>query len=183
MPEATAIIPSPVKPEQSAEDSKETWVKYNDQGQIDFQKSVQQKLSAAGIQHNPVPVTERELPIHVPDGSTVNTTLKDIPQVSGAYGDAKTPLSGLSGLSEHLDYADQLVTGRSHVIDAAHRFTTQKDEKEEKRLKEANRPKKISRGPIKKFVAWLHDEVPQSDRSVIHAEERFTKQKESKKAA
>lgn len=106
--------------------------------------------------HDPVPIGEQSP--HVPEGITTNTTLQNIPKVSGSYGEAKTPFSGLSTLSEHLDYADQLVTGRDHVIDAAHRFTTQKAEKEAKGV-EANRPEEDSKGPIGKFFAWLHDEA------------------------
>ena len=68
----------------------------------------------------------------------------------------ETALSPLKALSEHLDYADQIVTGRTHVIDEAHRFASFKTEKEDKKIQFANTPKTDTRSPVKKFVDWLH---------------------------
>lgn len=118
-------------------------------------------LGNTGRPHNPIPVIEQPPQVlsHIPDGKTINTSGQNIPVVRGSYGETKTPLSGLSVFSEHLDYADQLVTGRDHVVGSADEFTRRKAEKEASRLAEANWPKGKSSGPIKKLIAWLHDEA------------------------
>lgn len=79
MPEATALKPTPLKPELQKPQTKEnSWVTYNDQGQVDFQKSVQKKLAEVGITHDPIPIEQKELPIHVPrDGSTFTQQVKE----------------------------------------------------------------------------------------------------------
>jgi len=155
MPEAHALKSAQPKNEQSI--SKE-WVSYTDDGLADFQKSVANKLESAGVPHNVVPISEYqpELPVHVPDGKTVNTSKEEVHPVKGSYGEFETPFTPMSELSEHLAFADRLVRGEHHVIDASHRFNKQKEEKEQKRLEHANAPKNNSKGPVKKIVDWLH---------------------------
>jgi hypothetical protein len=69
----------------------------------------------------------------------------------------ETALSPLKALSEHLDYADQLVTGRTHVVGEAQSFTAHRDEKENKKIEFNNAPKQDTRSAVKKLVDWLHD--------------------------
>lgn len=100
-------------------------------------------------------------PSHVPDERPKNIVdqvkVDAENSVPGSFRSTpETPFSPLKDLSEHLDYADQLVTGRSHVVDEAHRFSAFKKEKEDKRLEFANSPKSANHGPVKKFVDWLH---------------------------
>lgn len=102
------------------------------------------------------PVIDHPLPIHIPTGETVNTTNKNIPKVTGSYGESRTALSDLSALSEHWDFADQIVTGRSHVVGKSVHFDEIKKKKEEERLQFANQPKNEEVGAVKKFVNWLH---------------------------
>ncbi len=100
-------------------------------------------------------------PVHVPEENPKRmvdqTQINAESSVPGSFKSTpETALSPLKALSEHLDYADQIVTGRSHVLDEAERFTSFKKEKEGKRMEFANTPKSDSRGPVKKLVDWLH---------------------------
>lgn len=124
-----------------------------------MQQSVAGNLQQAGVN---APY-EAVKPIHVPDArptSYVDQNQIDIEKtVPESFSSTpETPLSPLKVLSEHLDYADQIVTGRTHVMGESQRFAQQKDEKEQKRMEQANAPRTDSRGPVKKFVDWLHDE-------------------------
>lgn len=122
-----------------------------------LQKNVAASLAQAGAK---VPY-QAVKPIHVPDEAPKNyidqnqvNVEKSIP---GSFKSTpETALSPLKALSEHLDYADQLVTGRSHVVGESQSFTDFKSEKEDKRMEYANSPKPISQSPVKKFVDWLH---------------------------
>lgn len=123
----------------------------------DLHKNLAKSLTDAGVKthHNAIK------PVHVPDESPVNIVdqgkVDAENSVPGSFKSTpETPFSPLKDLSEHLDYADQIVTGRSHVVDEANRFQAFKIEKENKRLEFANSPKKETRGPVKKFVDWLH---------------------------
>jgi hypothetical protein len=132
-------------------------ITYTDDRLKDLHKSVASSLQQAGAN---VPF-EAVKPIHVPDApaaSYIDQNQIDIEKsVPESFGSTPvTPLSPLKALSEHLDYADQIVTGRTHVMGEAQRFTTQKEEKEQKRMEFANMPKSDSRTPVKKFVDWLH---------------------------
>lgn len=123
-----------------------------------LQHNVAKNLNNAGVKTEYKTVK----PIHVPDERAVNIvdqgkidTENSVPQSFKST--PETALSPLGELHEHLDYADQLVTGRSHVTGDSSRFTAFKNEKENKRLAFANSPKKESRGPVKKLVDWLHE--------------------------
>lgn len=131
---------------------------YTDDHLKDLHKKVADNLHQAGAK---VPY-EAVKPIHVPDEHAINianqthvNTERSIPESFKST--PETALSPLKAISEHLDYADQLVTGRSHVVDDANRFTAHKKEKEDKKLQFQNEPKKESKSPVKKLVDWLHD--------------------------
>lgn len=133
-------------------------ITYTDDQLKGVQQSVAENLTQAGVK---TPY-EAVKPIHVPDERAKNivdqTQVDTERSIPGSFKSTpETALSPLKALSEHLDYADQLVTGRSHVIDNASRFSAHKNEKEDKKMKFANAPKKDSRGPVKKLVDWLHD--------------------------
>lgn len=120
--------------------------------------NVAKNLSHAGVK------TEYQAvkPIHVPDERPKNivdqSKIDTENSVPGSFKSTpETAFSPLGELHEHLDYADQLVTGRSHVTGDSSPFTAFKKEKEDKRLAFANSPKKESRGPVKKLVDWLHE--------------------------
>lgn len=132
-------------------------VTYTDDHLQNLQSSVASNLKDAGVNTSYNAVK----PIHVPDARPENMidqgkvdTENSIPASFNST--PETALSPLKTLSEHLDYADQLVTGRSHVIDESQRFTDQKKEKEDKKMEFNNQPKTDNRGPVKKFVDWLH---------------------------
>ena len=127
----------------------------------DHLKSLHQNV-AKNLNHAGVKTEYKAVkPVHVPDEQPKNiidhsrinaeesvpTSFKSTPE---------TAFSPLGELHEHLDYADQLVTGRSHITGDANPFTAFKKEKEDKRMKFANTPKSDSRGSVKKFVDWLH---------------------------
>lgn len=124
----------------------------------DLQKSVAGNLQSAGV-----PVTyEAVKPVHVPDQPAENIIdqgkIDMENKIPGSFRSTpETALSPLSALSEHFNYADQLVTGRTHVVGEAQHFTAQRAEKEDRKMQFTNEPKKDSRGPVKKFVDWLHD--------------------------
>jgi len=131
---------------------------YTDDQLKGVQQSVAQNLNQAGVKV----AYEAVKPIHVPDERPKNlidqTQVNAEKSIPGSFKSTpETALSPLKVLSEHLDYADQLVTGRSHVIDDASRFSAHKNEKEDKKMQFANAPKKDSRSPVKKFVDWLHE--------------------------
>lgn len=122
-----------------------------------LQRSVASNLQNAGVK---VPY-EAVKPSHVPDEKPGNIidekkiqTERSVPESFNST--PETALSPLKTLSEHLDYADQLVTGRSHVVGDAQPFAGFKKEKEDKRMQFANTPQKNQKGPVKKFVDWLH---------------------------
>lgn len=132
-------------------------ITYTDNHLPNLQKNVAANLQNGGVQ---VPY-EAVKPAHVPDEKPKNIidqgkvdTEKSVPTSFNST--PETALSPLKVLSEHLDYADQLVTGRSHVMGEAGRFTDFKKEKEDKRMEFANAPKTDTRTPVKKFVDWLH---------------------------
>lgn len=132
-------------------------ISYTDDHLDGVQKNVAENLVQAGVKTS----YEAVKPVHVPDEIPKKIdqgkidTEKSVP---GSFNSTpETALSPLKALSEHLDYADQLVTGRSHVVDEASRFSAHKNEKEDKKMKFANSPKKDSRSPVKKLVDWLHD--------------------------
>lgn len=141
-------------------------ITYTDDQLTGLQKSVASNLQKAGVR---VPLGEvassayeAVKPIHVPDATPVNivdlekiNTEKSVPASFNST--PETAFSPLKALSEHLDYADQIVTGRTHITDEAHRFSALKDEKEQKRMIQANAPKTDVRGPVKKLVDWLHE--------------------------
>jgi hypothetical protein len=142
----------------TAQPKQDPSVTYTDDQLKNVQQSVAGNLKQAGVE---VPY-EAVKPIHVPDArptSYIDQNQIDIEKtVPGSFNSTpQTALSPLKVLSEHLDYADQIVTGRTHVIDDASRFSAHKDEKEQKRMQYANAPKTDSRTPVKKFVDWLHD--------------------------
>ncbi len=130
---------------------------FTDDHLTNLHKSVTADLKKAGAN---VPF-EAIKPIHVPDEKPKNIidqgkvdTEKSVPTSFNST--PETALSPLKTLSEHFDYADQLVTGRTHVMDEAHRFTNFKKEKEDKRMEFANAPKTDTRTSVKKLVDWLH---------------------------
>ena len=132
-------------------------ITYTDDHLPSLHKNVAASLQNAGV---PVPY-QAVKPTHVPDekhGNIIDQgkvdTEKSVPASFNST--PETALSPLKTLSEHLDYADQLVTGRSHVMDEAHRFTDFKKEKEDKRMEFANAPRTDTRTPVKKLVDWLH---------------------------
>lgn len=132
-------------------------ITYTDDHLPNLQKNIAENLTQAGVK-TPYQAVK---PIHVPDGTPKNiadeekiAAEKSIPESFKST--PETAFSPLKDLSEHLDYADQVVTGRSHVIDEANRFTAFKNEKEDKRMAFANTPQKDTRTPVKKFVDWLH---------------------------
>ena len=134
------------------------WMTHTDDHLTGMQQKVTDNLKEAGT---PVPF-EAVKPIHVPDGTPVNivdeakiATEKSVP--SSFDSTPATALSPLKALSEHLDYADQIVTGRTHVLGEANSFSREKVNKEQKRMEHANAPKVDSRGPVKKLVDWLHE--------------------------
>lgn len=142
----------------AAQPKQDPSIEYTDDQLKDVQQSVASNLKQAGVE---VPF-EAIKPVHVPDGTPVNivdnTKVDAERSVPESFNSTpQTALSPLKVLSEHLDYADQIVTGRTHVIDEASRFSAHKDEKEQKRMEQANAPKTDSRGPVKKLVDWLHD--------------------------
>jgi len=101
-------------------------------------------------------------PVHVPEEGAKRMVdegrikmEKSIPESFNST--PETALSPLKAFSEHLDYADQLVTGRTHVIDESQRFTAHKQEKEDKKMKFINEPQKKPTNPVKKFVDWLYE--------------------------
>jgi len=160
MPEATAQKPAQIKNEPPVS---KKWVEYTEDGLVNFQKSVAKKLEIAGAPHNVVPIKEYipELPIHVPDGKTVNTTeqskVATEKSVPASFDSTPTTIfSPLKNFSGYLDYADQVVTGRTHVVGDSSKFTDHKREKEEKRMEFKNQPTKDDRGRVKKIVDWLH---------------------------
>lgn len=144
-------------PEPASSANTNSAVTYTDDHLSDLHKTVASNLQNAGVD---VPF-EAVKPIHVPDGTPVSMvdqvkvdTEHDMP---GSFNSTpETAFSPLKAFSEHLDYADQVVTGRTHVIDEADRFSKQKGEKEQKRMEQANAPKTDTRGPVKKLVDWLH---------------------------
>lgn len=132
-------------------------ITYTDNHLPNLHKNVAASLQQAGAK---VPY-QAVKPIHVPDEAPKNyidqnqvNVEKSIP---GSFKSTpETALSPLKALSEHLDYADQLVTGRSHVVGEAQSFANFKNEKEDKRMEYANSPKPVNHSPVKKFVDWLH---------------------------
>lgn len=136
------------------------FITYTDDQLTNIQKSVAGNLKQAGINTN----LEAVIPVHVPGGSPKITVDEDKIQaeksVPASFNpSAETAFSPLKVLSENLDYADQIVTGRTHVVGDADKFSRRKEEKEQKRIVHSNSPQNDSAGPIKKFVAWLHDEA------------------------
>ena len=141
----------------AAQPKQDPSITYTDDQLKNVQQSVAGNLKQAGVN---VPF-EAVKPIHVPDARPTSyidqnqiEIEKTVPESFGST--PETALSPLKVLSEHLDYADQIVTGRTHVVDDASRFTAHKDEKEQKRMQQANAPKTDSKTPVKKFVDWLH---------------------------
>lgn len=132
-------------------------ITYTDNHLPALQKSVARNLQTAGVN-----VTyEAVKPIHVPDEAPRNIIDEKKIQAERSVPDSfkstpETALSPLGTLSEHLDYADQLVTGRSHITGDARPFSGFKKEKEDKRMEFANKPQKEKKGHVKKFVDWLH---------------------------
>lgn len=132
-------------------------ITYTDDHTNALHKNVAQNLQQAGVKTTYQAIK----PVHVPDEHARNivdqTQVDAEKSIPGSFKSTpETAFSPLKDLSEHLDYADQVVTGRSHVIDNAHRFTAFKNEKEDKQMEFKNTPKKDDRGPVKKFVDWLH---------------------------
>lgn len=147
-------MPNPTIP-ASADDP---MVTFTDDHLNNLQKSVAGNLQQAGVK---VPY-EAVKPVHVPDAtpvSHIDQNQIDIEKsIPGSFvSTPETPLSPLKALSEHLDYADQIVTGRTHVMGEAGSFAQQKEEKEQKRMEMANAPRVDSRTAVKKFVDWLHE--------------------------
>lgn len=148
MPEATAIKPAAIKPEQPGIPAKETWVTYNDQGQVDFQQSVRQNLANAGIQHDPVPTEQKELPIHVPvDGTTFNANEGESVDVPDTF---KTNPDNLRHL---VDFTGE---GAPIRIGPASDLKQAKEERNTNVLNAKNNPTP-SGGIVSNFVDWLHD--------------------------
>jgi hypothetical protein len=142
----------------TAQQSANPAITYTDDHLKGVQQKVAQNLNEAGVK-TPYQAVK---PIHVPEERAKNivdqTQVDAERSIPGSFKSTpETALSPLKALSEHLDYADQIVTGRTHVIDEASRFAAHKDEKEQKRMQYANSPKTDSRTPVKKFVDWLHD--------------------------
>ena len=142
----------------AAQPKQDPSVIYTDDQLKNVHKSVAENLKQAGVN---VPY-QAVRPVHVPDESArhiVDQTQVDAERsIPGSFKSTpETALSPLKAISEHLDYADQIVTGRTHVVDSASRFAAHKEEKEQNRMKQANAPKTVSKGPVKKLVDWLHD--------------------------
>ena len=132
-------------------------ITYTDDHLKTLHQNVATNLKAAGAK---VPY-QAVKPIHVPDEQPKNIIDEDKIDTERSVPESfkstpETSLTPLKALSEHLDYADQIVTGRSHVVDEAQRFTAFKNEKEEKRMQFASTPKTEHKTPVKKFVDWLH---------------------------
>lgn len=147
-------MPNPAPPSAKSD----PLISYTDNHLKDLHKNVADNLQQAGANV----AYEEVKPVHVPDEHAKNivdqTQVNAERSIPGSFKSTpETALSPLKTLSEHLDYADQLVTGRSHVIDEANRFTAHKKEKEDKKLKFKNEPAKDTRGPVKKLVDWLHE--------------------------
>lgn len=143
-------MPNTTAPQETAA------ITFTDDHLTGLHKSVADNLKQAGVVTPYVAVK----PIHVPGEQPKRIDQTQIEAEGSVPGSFKstpeTALTPLKALSEHLDYADQLVTGRSHVLGEADRFTSFKKEKEGKRMEFANTPKSDSRGPVKKLVDWLH---------------------------
>ena len=146
-------------PTASAPQQNNSTITYTDDQLRNMQHNVASNLQNAGVQIDYQSVK----PVHVPDERPKNiidqTQTNTENSVPGSFNSTpETAFSPLKALSEHLDYADQIVTGRTHVIDEAQRFSKHKTEKENKKMAFDNNPDKQPRGPVKKFVDWLHDE-------------------------
>lgn len=133
-------------------------ITYTDDQLKSLQQDVAGNLRQAGVNAS----FEAIKPSHVPDERPKNVVdevkVKTENSIPGSFNSTpETALSPLKALSEHLDFADQIVTGRTHIIDEAQRFSAHKVEKENKRMKFENNPNKNPRGPVKMFVDWLHD--------------------------
>lgn len=135
------------------------WVTYTDDHLKNLQQSVTSNLQQAGVSTD----YEAVKPIHVPDGQPHKIldqvkidTEKMVPESFDST--PKTTFTPLKALSEHLDYADQLVTGRSHVVGEAQGFTLQKNEKEQRRLDFANQPHERKKNWVANMVDWFYDE-------------------------
>ena len=133
-------------------------ITYTDDQLNNLHQNVAANLQQAGVK---VPY-EAVKPIHIPEAHprTIDdqNAIDDKKSVPESFNTTpETALSPLKALSEHLDYADQLVTGRSHVTDEASRFTAFRKEKEDKKQEYATTPRTKSSSPVKKFVDWLHE--------------------------
>lgn len=145
-------------PTAAAPQQNNSAITYTDDQLRNMQHNVAANLQNAGVKVDYQAVK----PVHVPEEGAKNIidegrvkAEKSIPESFNST--PETALSPLKAISEHLDYADQLVTGRTHVIDESQRFTAHKQEKEDKKMKFRNEPQKQSTNPVKKFVDWLYE--------------------------
>ncbi|MBI2594016.1 hypothetical protein HYW44_05245 [Candidatus Daviesbacteria bacterium] len=145
MPEATAVKPIPVEPVKPNTAPKESWVKYNDQDQADLQASVKNKLAQAGINHDPVPIEQRELPIHVPTGTGKTTSVSE---KEGYVVPPDTFQNPGSNLLNHMIHGVDRTGTASEIVQ-------HKEEKGDKLMKERN---KANKGKISKFLDWFYED-------------------------
>lgn len=145
-------------PNAAAPQSISPAITFTDDHLKNMQQNVASQLQSAGVNTNYQAVK----PIHVPEEGAKKIIDEGRIQVEKSIPESfnstpETALSPLKAISEHLDYADQLVTGRTHVIGESNRFTAHKLEKEDKKMKFKNEPQKDSSNPVKKFVDWLYE--------------------------
>lgn len=143
----------------SAQQTKQdSLITYTDDQLTGVQQSIAGNLKQAGVNISYEAVKPSHVPDERPDNVIDEVKVKTENSVPQSFNSTpETALSPLKALSEHLDFADQIVTGRTHIIDEAKRFSAHKVEKEDKKMKFANDPNKNSRGPVKRFVDWLHE--------------------------
>lgn len=178
MPEVTAVKSNPVKSEQPINNVVDLEA-YKAEKLKAISAHLGEALGTRVTEQSIQPATERyPMPDYIPTKGTVNKSHEGgIPDLPDSHQDFSTPLSPLGELSDHLAFANRLVTDdHGKVVDKASRFTQHIAEKEQKAMAETNKPKQDTRAPLKKFVDWLHDEP--DDSNVIHAEDRFGAKKE-----
>lgn len=148
MPEATAIKPAAIKPEQP-KPSNENWISYTEDGLVNFQKSVENKLASAGIQHDTVPSEQNELPIHVPiDGSTQTTEAKEgALDVPGTFQPDPVHLGHLFG------FTGEEAPPRTEDVQ---RVRNEIEKRNRAAMVAKNNPTP-RKGIVSNFVDWLHD--------------------------
>lgn len=170
MPEATAIKQPPKIQEKEGRPD-ENGIVYRGQRETDFQKSVQDNLKQAGINHDPVPISQKELPIHVPTG---NAKAIPVSEKEGYVAPPDTFQKPESSLLNHMIHGVDR-TGEASEI------TKTISLRNDAAMRARNNPKQN-----KGWLDWFYDyKKTDPDSNIIQAADRFTKQNENegKKAA